>query len=168
MNIVHSLWVSKLRYSLQLCTKVQKKPEERKPALMKSLQLTQNRLLRLLSNSRVADKISTKSMLEKFQLLSVNQLAPEIKLTETWKSVNVEGCPIKLDPFNPNQDKSVHKLRPQPTRIFNDKHRLQLAQSSFHVDSARLWNYAPSSVQGAPTLSMAKKAIKEYCKSLPI
>ena len=46
MNIVHSLWVSKLRYGLQLCTKVQLTAEERKPALMKSLQQTQNRLLR--------------------------------------------------------------------------------------------------------------------------
>ena len=99
-------------------------------------------------------------MLEKFQLLSVNQLAAKIKLTETWKSVNVEGCPIKLDPFNPNQNESVHKLRPQPTRIFNDTYRLQLAQSSFHVDSARFWNYAPSSVQGAPTLRMAKRPLK--------
>ena len=168
MNIVHSLWVSKLRYGLQLCTTVQQKEEERKPALMKSLQQTQNRLLRLLSNSRVADKISTKSMLEKFQLLSVNQLAAEIKLMETWKSINVECCPIELDPFNPNRDDSRHRLRPQPTRIFNDSHRLQLAQSSFHVDSARLWNYAPLSIQGAPTFASAKRAIKEYCKSLPI
>ena len=82
MNIVHSLWVSQLRYSLQLCTKVQLTYEERKPALMKSLQRTQNRLLRLLNNSRVADKIATKTLLEKFQLLSVNQLAAEVKLTE--------------------------------------------------------------------------------------
>ena len=168
MNIVHSLWVSKLRYGLQLCTKVQQRSEERKPALMKSLQLTQNRLLRLLNNSRVADKISTRSMLEKFQLLSVNQLAAEIKLTETWKSINVEGCPIKLDPYNPNQDEGEHRLRPQPTRIFNDSYRLQLAQSSFHVDSARLWNNAPPRVHSAPSLIMAKKAIKEHCKSLPV
>ena len=45
MNIEHSLWMSKLRYGLQLCTKVQLNNEERKPALMKTLQLTQNRLL---------------------------------------------------------------------------------------------------------------------------
>jgi hypothetical protein len=168
MNIVHSLWVSKLRYGLQLCTKVQLTPEERKSTLMKSLQLTQNRLLRLLNNSRVADKISTKTLLEKFQLLSVNQLAAEIKLTETWKSINVDGCPINLDPYNHNQDKSDHRLRPQPMRIFNDSHRLQLAQSSFHVDSAKLWNSAPPNVQNARTLSMAKKAIKDHCKALPI
>ena len=168
MNIVHSLWISKLRYGLQLCTKVQLSPEERKPALMKSLQLTQNRLLRLLNNSRVADKISTKSMLEKFQILSVNQLAAEIKLIETWKSINVEGCPIKLDPYSLNQVANDHVLRPQSNRIFNDTARLQLSQSSFHIDAARLWNNAPLKIRGALTLNMAKNAIKEHCKKLPV
>lgn len=168
MNVVHSLWVSKLRYGLQLCTKVQQKPEERIPALMKSLQLSQNRLLRLLNNSRVSDKISTKLMLEKYNLPSVNQLAAEIKLTETWKSINVDDCPIKLNSYNCNLDENRIGLRPQQNRIFNDSYRLQIAQSSFHVDSAKLWNYAPTNVQCAKTLTLAKKAIKEHCKSLPI
>ena len=107
-------------------------------------------------------------MLEKFNLLSVNQFAAEIKLTETWKSINVEGCPIKLNPYNSNMDEKVLGLRPQQNRIFNDSYHLQLAQSSFHVDSARLWNLAPTNVQSAPTLTTAKKAIKDHCKSLPV
>ena len=168
MNVVHSLWVSKLRYGLQLCTRVQLTTEERKPALMKSLQQTQNRLLRLLNNSKVSDKISTKSMLEQFQLLSVNQLAAEIKLIETWKSINIEGCPTELEPYNLNQADNEYRLRPQPNRIFNDTARLQLSLSSFHIDAARLWNNAPATVKSALTLNVAKKAIKEHCKSLPV
>ena len=85
MAIVHSLWVSKLRYGLQLCSKVQLTNEETRSLPMKSLQLTQNRLLILLNNSRVKDKVSVGKMLEKFQLPSVNQLAAKIKLTEVWK-----------------------------------------------------------------------------------
>ena len=135
---------------------------------MKSLQLSQNRLLRLLNNSRVSDKISTKLMLEKYNLPSVNQLAAEIKLTETWKSINVDDCPIKLNSYNCNLDENRIGLRPQQNRIFNDSYRLQIAQSSFHVDSAKLWNYAPTNVQCAQTLTLAKKAIKEHCKSLPL
>ena len=49
-------------------------------------------------------------MLEKFQILSVNQLAAKIKLIETWKSINVEGCPIKLDPYSLNQAANDHVL----------------------------------------------------------
>ena len=117
---------------------------------------------------QVADKISIKSMLEKFQLLSVNQLAAEIKLIEVWKSINAEGSPINLAPYNPNLVQSDRSLRPQPSRIFDDRARLALSQSSFHIDAAKVWNGAPAAVHNAASLSGAKKAIKTYCKSLPI
>ena len=96
MNVVHSLWTSKLRYGLQLYTSVQLNSEETKSSTMKSLQLTQNRLLRMLNGTRVAEKVSIKTMLNKFELLSVNQLSAQIKLTEVWKSINVGKCPLKL------------------------------------------------------------------------
>ena len=135
---------------------------------MKALQSTQNRLLRTLNNTRVADKISIKSMLKKFQLLSVNQLSAEIKIIEVWKSINTKGSPISLAPYNPNLVQTVRSLRPQPTRIFHDSARLALSQSSFHIDAAKVWNGAPAAVHSATTLSSAKEAIKIYCKSIPI
>ena len=168
MSVVHSLWVSKLRYGLQLCTKVQLKTNDRRPALMKTLQLAQNRLLRFLNNSRLSDQVSTRYMLDKFELLSVNQLSAEIKLIETWKSLNVEESPIRLEPYNHHQGTNEHQLRPQHNRIFNDTARLQLSQSSFNIEWARVWNDAPAPIRTAPTLNMAKKAIKVYCKSLPV
>ena len=113
MSIVQSLWVSKLRYGLQLCTKVTLKEEERRSASMKSLQLTQNRLLRAINNTKVKDKISIKSMLSKFGLLSVNQLAAQIKLTEVWKSIHVENYAITLAPYNEYQILPDITLRPR-------------------------------------------------------
>ena len=116
MSIVHSLWISKLRYGLQLFTKVVVAEEERRSAALKSLQLTQNRPLRALNNSRIKDRISIRSMLAKFNLLSVNQLAAQIKLLEVWKSINVEGNPTKLEPYSTNQAVPAHVLRPQPNK----------------------------------------------------
>jgi hypothetical protein len=168
MSIVHSLWVSKLRYGLQLCTKVQHSTEERKCTAMKSLQLTQNRMLRAINNSKIKDKISIVSMLKKFNLLSVNQLAASIKLTEVWKSLNVVDYPLQLDPYNQTTTTLSLDLRPKPSRVFNDSARLQISKYSFNVDSARLWNQAPPEVTSAPTLDAAKSAIKTYANSLPV
>ena len=168
MSIVHSLWVSKLRYGLQLCTKVQHSTEERKCTAMKSLQLTQNRMLRAINNSKIKDKISIVSMLKKFNLLSVNQLAASIKLTEVWKSLNVVDYPLQLDPYNQTTATLSLDLRPKPSRVFNDSARLQISKYSFNVDSARLWNQAPPEVTSAPTLDAAKSAIKTYANSLPV
>ena len=66
-------------------------------------------------------------MLEKYILPSVNQLGAEIKLTETWKSINVDDWPIKLNSYNSNLDENRIGLRPQQNRIFNDSYRLQIA-----------------------------------------
>ena len=168
MGVVHALWMSKLRYGLQLCSKVQSNTEERKSALMKMLQLTQNRLLRSFDGTQVSDKVSIASMLAKFKLPSVNRLAAEIKLLEVWKSINVQQCPLKLEPYNPHQGTSAHELRPKTNRIYNDSAKLAASQSSFHVDAAKLWNNCTQEIREAKTLHQAKRLVKDFCDKLPI
>ena len=168
MTVVHSLWVSKLRYGLQLCTKVQIRADDKKSSAMKSLQLTQNRMLRAINNSKIRDQVSVTSLLQKFNLLSVNQLAAQIKLTEVWKSVNIEGYPVLMDPYNRTQNSTTIDLRLQPTRTFDDTARLATSKYSFNVDAARLWNLAPPDITSAQTLAVAKKAILAHAKSLPV
>ena len=159
MCVVHSLWVSKLRYGLQLCTTTKLNSEDTTSTNMKDLQLTQNRLLRMINNSKISDKVSTKSMLEKFDLLSVNQLSAQIKLREVWKSLNCENYPIKLEPYNPTIETQAHFLRQRHNRFFNDSCRLQKSNTSFNVDAAKIWNSAPMSVKMATTRHEAKRLL---------
>ena len=140
--------------------------EEGTTNLMKELQLTQNRLLRLLNNTRIKDKISVATMLTKFQLPSVNQLAATIKLQEVWKSQNIEGSPITMDPYN--EPAAERGLRQRPNRVFNDSARLKISESSFNIDAARLWNHCPQDIRDATTLAEAKRLIKNFTKKLPI
>ena len=168
MTVVHSLWVSQLRYGLQLCTKVQILNDDTKSTAMKSLQQTQNRMLRAINNSKIKDRVSVSSMLNKFNLLSVNQLAAQIKLTEVWKSVNIKDYAIVLDPYNRAPNPSEIDLRPKPKRTFDDLARLATSKYSFNVDSARLWNLAPPAATSARSLSLAKKAILAHVKTVPV
>ena len=107
-------------------------------------------------------------MLEKFGLLSVNQLAAKIKLVEVWKTINCEDYPLQLEPYGSSNEGKNHELRPQPNRIFNDTCRLKKSEQSFNVDAARIWNVAPKEIINAPTLHGAKKLIEAYCKTLPV
>ena len=45
---------------------------------------------------------------------------------------------------------------------------VKAASESIGIDSAKLWNLAPTEVKDALTLGMAKSAIKKYCKNLEI
>ena len=168
INVVHSLWISKLRYGLQLCTTTRITTDETRSANEKNLQLTQNRMLRAINGSKISDKISVQSMLSKFKLLSVNQLSAQIKLKEVWKSLNCPNYPTKLEPYNRALVDGSHTLRAKEDRIFNDNFRLQKSKSSFNVDAARLWNAAPHSVRNAATNYEVKRAILALVKNLPL
>ena len=63
---------------------------------MAQLQKAQNKLLRFLNNSKISDKVSTSSMLVKHNMLAVNQINTQIKLTELWKAANDKDHPFKL------------------------------------------------------------------------
>ena len=105
-------------------------------------------------------------------MLSVNQLAAQIKLTEVWKAANVEGFAISLDPYRPipsELDADItHDLRPRTNRVFNGNAKLLVSQQSFNIDAARLWNLAPAQITTAVTLKTAKAAILKHAKSLPV
>ena len=127
-------------------------------------------MLRVINGTRIKDRVSIESMLNKFGLLSVNQLTAQIKLTEVWKAVHVENYAISLDPYKPLQpdQEQLHSLRPCRNRIFNDSSRLAISKQSFSIDAARLWNQAPACLTSASTLSAAKSAILTFAKSLPV
>ena len=107
-------------------------------------------------------------MLEKFNLLSDNQLSAQIKLREVWKFVNCEDYPIKLEPYNTAIRDGAHSLRHKPNRTFLDSCRLQKSKSSFNVDAANVWNFAQMSVKLASRSHEAKKAIDAFVKTLPV
>ena len=47
-----------------------------------------NKMVRLLNKVKLSDKQSTISLFKKVNMLSVNQINAQIKLTEIWKAVN--------------------------------------------------------------------------------
>ncbi len=61
---------------------------------MTMAQRLQNKMLRILDGALVSDRKSTKTLSE--NMLSVNQIAAQIKLTEMWKASNDPQYPIKM------------------------------------------------------------------------
>ena len=88
IKVAHSLYTSKLRYGFGLLGKIRWTENDTQTNEFKDIQKNQNKLLRYLNNSKISDRISTKSILEKFNQLSVNQLNANIKLCDIWKSIN--------------------------------------------------------------------------------
>ena len=165
-KVVDGLFISKIRYGLQLLGKVRLTNDDPECANIKAIQLVQNKLLRALNNTKIKDQISTKSLLEKFGFMSVNQMNYQVKLMEAWKALNVEGYPLKF------AQQSVPDVG-IATRAALNRKPIEIGKStatrnSCVSDSIRIWNLAPKSITESKTAYCAKKAIKDYAKSLPI
>ena len=130
-KIVDGIFTSKIRYGLQLLGRVRSTSSDPQCADLKSIQLVQNQMMRCLNGTTIKDKISTSSLLQKYNLLSVNQMNA------------IRGKPMEVGNTNVTQNTSTS-------------------------DAIRIWNKSPSSVTGAKSLTLVKKAIKEFVKCLPI
>ena len=80
---------------------------------MTELQKSQNKLLRLLNGTRIRDKISTATLLLKHNMLSVNQINAQIKLTKAWMAFN-------------NKNSSLIKLKKRQEMVTGSQGPLQM------------------------------------------
>ena len=165
-KVADSLWSSKMRYGLQLYQEVRTTDEQTKSNIMTMLQKAQNRMLRTLTGTWQRDRVRIKDLLEITNILSVNQQAAQIKLSEMWKATKLENYPVKMEKLQTNGQERATRQNKEDK--FKEKVRTKLGMSTFVTDGARLWNRAPKSVTSAGTMWQAKKAIKEFCKTLPI
>ena len=163
LNVVHSLWMSRLRYGLQLCNKVKVQEEDKTSQNMKSVQIAMNKMVRMLDGVSLKEHITSESLLKKYMLPSVNQLSAEIKMVEAWKIMNIPDYPLTFEQNSPNK---VQTERPTSIKQWKDSANLKIAQESFTIDAARLWNLAPTDIKQAESLQKAKTNIKKWCSQI--
>ena len=132
---------------------------------MKQIQLLQNKLTRFLNGTQIKDKISTKSILCKLNMLSVNQMNAQVKLTEAWKITHIPDYPIKWELKSIQEDE--RQTRATETKRIPESARSTLSQSTFNNDAKKIWNLAPINIRESPSLKSAKNAIKKYVAGLP-
>lgn len=155
---------------MQLCTEVRTSEDDGKNVNLNKIQIAQNKALRLMECCKIKDKVPVANMLEKFNMLSVNQTAASIKILEAWKSENISDYPIKLiknNGIHKNEENS-NRLRENSTRKWKQDCSSKKARSTFVFDTAKLWNATPINIKNCKSIGTVKKEIKLYCKKLPI
>ena len=165
-KVASGIWNSKLRYGLQLYAKVRTSAQDPKNSNMEKLQVAQNKLARVLENVKVSDRTPIKTLPEKQKMLSVNQIAAQIKLTEIWKALNIERFPIKVKKLSTTNDARITRgVTFEKLVIEGNSNRIE---NSFIGDGTRLWNKAPEVLRATKTLYSARSEIKKFVLTLPI
>ena len=125
-------------------------------------------MIRMVEGVSLKEHITTKHLLEKHNLPSVNQLNAEIKLLEAWKSINIYNYPFKMEINNQNMIQTDRILRPSLTKLWKDTAKTKSVKNSFSIDTAKIWNNCPEVIKTAKSVGIAKSEIKKHCKSLEL
>ena len=130
------------------------------------LQLHQNKMLRHLNGSKIADKISTKSILNKHNINSVNQMNAQIKLLDIWKAANIINHPTKLEKMTACENMVTTRAIMKGNLV--EKGVIKVTKNTFLNDAKKAWNKAPESLKSCKTIWSAKKEIQKFVKTLPV
>ena len=123
-------------------------------------------MLRTIENVTLVDRKRSADMLKKNNILSVNQMMAQIKITEMWKATCTSNNPLKVEQKNIPECGRI--TRSHTNGDLNIEGFSTLSQNSCVEDAKRVWNNVPNQIKSASTLYTAKKEIKAYCCTLPI
>ena len=124
-------------------------------------------MARFLNNSKISDKINNKEIYSKNNLLSVNQLNCQIKLTEIWKSLNIPNYPLKWDvKYVPTNGNRVTRSTNNVT--IHEKKHSSFTATTFSSDAAKVWNLTPLYLRECKTIHSFKKQIKLFVSTIPL
>ena len=105
-------------------------------------------------------------MLEKVGWLSINQLASEVRLIETWKALYQEEYCLK-EIFE-RVDSRISPRSENQIRL-KSSFRTKIRETSFQYPSVQLWNACPKTITEARTETQARAAIRSYVEEhIPI
>ena len=165
-RVADAIFNSAIRYGLGIFCPIRRFENDPIPTCINGIRVLFNDLLRLLCNSKRSQHESTKSMLDKVGWLSINQLACEIRLIETWKAVYLEDyC---LNEVFERVDSRISPRTQNQIRL-KSKFKTKIRETSFQFPSVQLWNSAPIEITEAQTETQARAAIRRYVKEhIPI
>lgn len=155
--------MSKLRYGLAAFGTPRLSDTDPLTDTMSHLQKKQNEVLRVISGTRRTDRKSVTNLLMESKMVSVNRMAAETILKETWNIMNSEDSELRSEMCHKTNLSEVH------TRA---KHNglLELTRSmpSFAYRGAKLWNWAPKEVKEAQSKYTLKSEVKKVLKHIPL
>ena len=105
----------------------------------------------MICGTKLIDIVPIKELLDRANMLSVNQINAQVKLTEMWKASNFQNYPLNIEKYQPvvngrvTRGASHEKLVEPPTL------------NTFIGNATRLWNKVPESIRNAKSISTAKK-----------
>ena len=167
IKIADSLFMSKVRYGLQLLGKVRISEQDPSCKELDDIQLAQNRLVRILNGQKLADRIMTRDLLKNVNIASINQTHAQIKILEILKSFKDDQANVLKIVKVKSYEQGSKTLSGSALTLTEHKTTF-LSSKTFKNDAIKLWNGISDSIKQCDSIYSAKSAIKAYSLTLPL
>ena len=156
--IAEGLVMSHIRYGISVYLTGNSRIQESETVDQKlnKLQIKQNDTLRLILKKTRKDRLSRETMLQKCNMLSINQLTQLSTLMETWKAFFFRNETITI---------AYHANKSQRNGTVL---RTSLDPTSFISKSSRLWNLAGETFHNSKTVIQAKRYANDIIRTLNV
>ena len=105
----------------------------------------------------------TDTRLSRLNMLSVNRLNAQIKLTEVWKALNLSSSPLNVS--CPVLVPDARAMRSVSNNKLVETGCTNSASNSFISDGKKVWNNAPISITLCKSLFSAKVEISKFVQT---
>ena len=164
--LVHGLLLSKIRYALPLFANIRTHDNDPVSAFMQRVQVELNNGLRIVLGKRLTDHVPVADMLSQIGIPSVNQLAVEMTIMETWRQMKNELPAgeyfVGVDSVSERSTRRTGKryLVPPPAD--------RSGYAKFMDQGTKVWNVCPQEVRDGDDEKTVKTVVKQFARSMPI
>ena len=155
-KVVDGIFTSKIRYGIQLFGKMRRCEEDPLNEDFEHIQKIQNKMMRIITGTKLQDRVSTKTLLSLTNCISVNQINAQIKIQEVWKALNIENYPLKIEKHNVNDIMAATRACTSGKLI--EMGKSIITQKTYKNDAIKLWNSLHKHVQTCTTHSEILKS----------
>ena len=142
--------------------KIRWSEEDPKNSDLNAIQITYNKLARLVCNVTLKDRKTSKSLFEQLGWFSFNQINAQVKMTEAWKMETVPKYPNAFK--KKSATKSIRETRAIRNGEVIEPCTSAIGTATFISDAARAWNRSSASLRLINSISGVKKEIKKIVK----
>jgi Reverse transcriptase (RNA-dependent DNA polymerase) len=165
--VLEGIFTSHIRYGLALYGRVRLTGDEPQDGLMGEIQVIVNKAARMMLKVQLKDRLPVTELLQKANMLSVNQMVAEAKLMETWKGLSEATNPLReLFTHGHNQHSMQGRSTSRGDLVVGGGS--MKANRGFPTSAARIWNKTQETLRKATTKASARKNIRDFISLLPV
>jgi len=166
-QVAQAIVCSKVRYGIGIYGAVRTSETDPTMEASKDLQVVLNQAMRIVTKTRIKDRVRIEHLLELTGFQSFNRMSATDKLMLVWQAVNEDDSPL-ADTVERISGSSGAVSRATARGDLRTASKTSLGQANFPEPGVRLWNKTTGEIRDEKVKRKARQKVKTFVNNLPL